>query len=412
MKKGLVKKSLMLIAPLIWLLLLCGSQMRVEAQQDTIKPKLVLNRAEIDLCNSNIGRDFVLTIDLGKTIVQTDSLFIAEIIFLYKREKMLIDGYLTMGTLFEQFDPTYFYFKTFPANVSGEYDTVMMQGMRLFTAVGGHTRLVNFTGRLLGDITECECFDFIIESIFLGNDFKIPYISQYPDTTELCLINRNLPDRKISIKGFEDSYTIDSLEDTLRLDFFVEVANKKNLKSFNIELNINNEFFDDVEIANIYTDNIILVRTDTNCIIKIDNIDTTNINSAKILTAELIRKRNEEANVIIHFEINEINECACSMNGDAKSVEINLPEKVSIVGELNEGITILESGDMILLKSNDEITYFKLIDLYGVEINYGIERIGDKEVLFDKIKLAKGVYFIKVITNNTSQLQNINLIIN
>ena len=320
MKKRL---AITLITPLVWLLFLCSSQMRVEAGQDTIKPKLVLNRAEIDLCSSSIQRDFVLTIDLGISISKTDSLFIAEVALLYKRDKILINGYLTFNTLFEQFDPNYMYYKIFPASSSSEYDTVIMQGMNVLNmAVSGNTRLVSFTGRLLGDVVECECFEFIIESVFLGKDFKIPYINRDADTTELCLINRNLPDRKISIKGLENSYKIDSLEDTLRLDFFVDVENKKNLKNFNVELNIDNKFFDDVEISNVYTDNIILEQTDTNCIIRLENIDTANINSLKILTTELVRKRKENANVLIHFEINEINECSCSMNGDSKLIEI------------------------------------------------------------------------------------------
>ena len=83
------------------------------------------------------------------------------------------------------------------------------------------------------------------------------------------------------------------------------------------------------------------------------------------------------------------------------------------MGELDERISILENNDMIILKSNDEIIYCKLVDLYGIEVNYGMKQIGENEVLFDKIKLARGVYFIRIITNDKiKHLQNIKLIIN
>ena len=405
MKKRLVT----LITPFFWLLLICSSQIKVDAQQDTINPKLVLNKYNIDIC-ANDPKEFILSIDIG-TISKTDSLFVAEITILHRKGKVEINGYLTLGTLFGQFDPAYIKYRHCPASENSVYDTTILQGMNVFNAVSGDMRLVNFTGSVL--IDTIDCMDFTIESIYLGTDFKRPYKMHYPDLVELCLISQNLPNRKIGFKGLENNYTIDTLNDTLEIDFFVEATNKKNLKNFNVEIKIDNEFIDDIEISNIYTDYIIEKKTDTNCIIKIDNIDTANINSAKILTAEIIRKRIDSVTAIIHCEINEINKTSCSMNGDVKQIEIKLPEIVSIAGDINENILVLDKNDKIVLKSKDDIIFCKLINLYGEEIDYGWERIGERELLFDKTKLVSGVYFVRIMTNNkTKCLQNIKLIFN
>ena len=409
----MIKKRLgFLITPLIWLLLLCSSQMEVEAQ-DTIKPKLVLNRTEIDICSDNIVRDFVLGIDIETTISTTDSLYIAEIVILHKKGNVLIDGYLTLGTIFERFNSDYTDFKRRNARGDAEYDTVILQGMNILTAATGGPRLVNFTGRVIGNVDELECFDFIIEDIYLGDDFKRKYIGQYADSTELCLVRKNLPERKISIKGIEDYYRIDSLEDTLRIDLFVEVANKKNITDFNVELKIEDKFFDDIKFSDVYSDYVVVKNTDTNCIIKVDNVDTATINSAKLLTLELVRNQKESAMAVIHCEINEINECSCSMNGESSKFEVDLPEMVSIREESDDKILIREQEEYITLVAKNKITYCKLVDLYGVEVDCRIERVGECEVIFDKTKLASGVYFIRIVTNNKiKQLQNIKLIIN
>jgi len=385
--------------------------MKVEAQ-DTIKPKLILSRSEVDICNDNIERNFILGIDIGP-ISKTDSLFIAEIWLLYKRGKVLIDGYLSINTLFEQFNRAYDYFRPYDAQGTAEYDTVRLEGMNIINAVSGNLRLVNFTGRLIGNLDTIVCSDFIIEDIYLGGDFKIPYIMRYTDSAELCLVNRNLPNRKIDIKGINSEYTIDSLNDTLKLDFFVEASNKKNLNTFNIELNIDSISSENIEITNIYTDNIILEQTKTKCIIKINNIDTVNINTTKILTAEIVRKNEDEANAVIQCEINEINENSCSMNGDVRSIKINLPRFISITEKLNDNFLILENKDNLILRSNDEITFYELIDLYGLKIDYGTKQTKQNEVLFDKTKLISGVYFVRIITSDKiNHLQSIKLIIN
>ncbi|MCL2039521.1 MAG: T9SS type A sorting domain-containing protein [Bacteroidetes bacterium] len=407
----MIKKRLakILITPLVWLLLLCSSQMRVEAQ-DTIIPKLILSKSEIDICNNTIDREFTLSIDIG-SISQADSLIGAEIVVLCKANKTQMTGYLKEGTLFGQFNDDYIFYK-YPKDSTGqsEYDTIIMQGTNIIAHVSGNMLLVHFTGRIMVDTIDCA--DFIIESIYLGSEFTKPYISEYPDSTKLCLVNKNLPERKISIAGVEESYKIDSLDEVLKLDFFVEVTNKKNLTDFNFELSVDKDFLENIIIVDIYSDNILNKINDTSWIVNVNNIDTGSINSTKILTLEIIRNNAEAAKVNVKTEIKDINDCSCSMNGDIKNIEIDLPKIVSIVGDLDEGILILEGNDIIILKSNDEIIECKVVDLNGLEIKE-IKRVGESELLFDKTQFASGVYFIVIRTNNKhNHLQYIKLIIN
>jgi len=412
MKKRLVKIITKLITPLIWLLLLCSSQMRVEAQ-DTIVPKLILSKTEVDICNKTIDRDFTLSIDIG-SISKADSLIGAEIVVLCRKGKVQMTGYLTMGTLFEQFDPYYVDYQYKKTDKTYGYDTLILQGTNILTYVSGNMKLVHFTGKMLMDVDaiDCvDCADFAIESVYLGSDFKRPYMSEYPDGGALCLVNKNLPERKISIAQIEKTYKIDSLENILKLDFFVEVANKKNLKNFNVELSIEEKFLENITI-DVYSDNVVKKINDTSWIVNVDNIDTASINLTKILTAEIVRKNKDSSKVYLTAEVKDINECSCSMNGDIKNIEIELPKIVSIVGELDEGILIIEKDDIIILKFNDDIIDYKVIDLNGSEIRV-IERVGKSELIFDKTQFVSGVYFIRIRTNNKiKNLQDIKLIIN
>ncbi|NLJ14193.1 MAG: hypothetical protein GX372_02910, partial [Ignavibacteria bacterium] len=72
-----------------WLLLLCSNQQIVA--NGILIPKLSLNKTEIDYCSqSNSYNEFVLTIDLGTTIIPADSLFFVNLAFAYNKEKVVI----------------------------------------------------------------------------------------------------------------------------------------------------------------------------------------------------------------------------------------------------------------------------------------------------------------------------------
>jgi len=213
---------------------------RVLAQNDTLHPKLKLNKTEIDLCNTNPNeKQFVLTVDLNLNtpLTQADSLYVIEIQIAFKKEDILFTGPLTLGTLFSQFNPNYVFSNIYEN--PGDYNILKIEGVSITSCLIGNNPAVHITGTYLKD--DINCMPFILIDIYLGTEFQRNYKKTFTDTTTLCAQPRNLNSRYIEAKLLnppsQDTIILDTGQ-SLCLDFGINVTHNKNLFDFNVLFNI------------------------------------------------------------------------------------------------------------------------------------------------------------------------------
>jgi len=208
----------------------------VNAQTDTLRPTLKLDKSEIDLCITTTSeKQFILTVNLNLTspLTRNDSLFVIELRIAFKKDLVRIDGNLTLGTFFQQFGTNMFArIDTIP----GEYNIYRIEGVSMLNALQGNFPVVHLTGRYLRD--DVECMPFILREIYLGEEFQRPYLQENTDTVTLCALPRNLPNRYIDVvlldKPENDTLVLDYKE-IRHLDFGVNISNKRYIEEFLIE---------------------------------------------------------------------------------------------------------------------------------------------------------------------------------
>lgn len=397
---------------MIWLLLLCSSQVMVA--NNTIVPKLVLNKTEIDYCSeSTTAKEFVISLDIGN-ILPEDSLFSVNIAFAYNRDKVIIDMPLLTGTLSEQF-------KTTCTAVWDEYDYTYnyynFQAYNIYNPVYGNRPLVSFKGRFLTADTIDET-DFSIAVIEFAEEFQREYVTGNEDTVRLYARPVKKENRTITINADVDTLVFDGNinKDTLLVNYNLNVAQLKHFESFDLEIGIN-DFLEDFEIFDVELNNNfeweIIEREKNKLLLKVnkkENIDNL-VNEFCKLSIRNLNVNNEDDTIrtYLYTDINNINGASCSMLAKLDTVTI-ISNKLDKQTDIDDGEEE-EDDDSIINNKNIKFEYnyinhnllinicdlseIYIYDVFGRQMQI-IPKISNQFIEVNLSNLCSGIYFVEL----------------
>lgn len=397
---------------MIWLLHLCSSQVMVA--NNTIVPKLVLNKTEIDYCSeSTTAKEFVISLDIGN-ILPEDSLFSVNIAFAYNREKVIIDMPLLTGTLSEQF-------KTTCTAVWDEYDYTYnyynFQAYNIYNPVYGNRPLVSFKGRFLTADTIDET-DFSIAVIEFAEEFQREYVTGNEDTVRLYARPVKKENRTITINADVDTLVFDGNinKDTLLVNYNLNVAQLKHFESFDLEIGIN-DFLEDFEILDVELNNNfeweIIEREKNKLLLKVnkkENIDNL-VNEFCKLSIRNLNVNNEDDTIrtYLYTDINNINDASCSMLAKLDTVTI-ISNKLDKQTDIDDGEEE-EDDDSIINNKNIKFEYnyinhnllinicdlseIYIYDVFGRQMQI-VPKISNQFIEVNLSNLCSGIYFVEL----------------
>jgi hypothetical protein len=385
---------------LVWLLLICGSQTIVAQNSDTLYPKLLIDKPELDICKSE--KNFIITVDLGKALKISDSVIAVELQIGFDKDKIILDGVYYMGTLFEQFTDFDHFYKIIE-NPNSKYDYMMIEGGNILRPTYNPTKnvpLVYITGRMKTD--DIDCGEIFIRDLYINEECKLFYDNYKNDTARVCLLAKNLPERTVYINPEEENYKIEC-EEAVNIKYNLEISNIKNFKSFQAEFTRGTEFIDitnftindnfKCEIINKEKDKYIV-----DCVVK----DTTKLaNNIEFINLILMRNSNDSSLNTIESKISNINQSSCSMNSKGQIASIKCSQIVSITENNNKDIDIsyLENN-IIRIASNNRINDIKIYDVLGRKIDYIMEKQADEIIIINLQETKRGLYFIEIQNPN------------
>lgn len=418
-KYVLTKKYILTL--LGWLLCFTSNQ---QAMGFEIEPTLTIDKTEIDLCSSSqYEREFILTINLGQTIRREDSLCAAEIWVAYDRDKIQIIQLLTISSLFEGFtSPTI----TQVIPILGTYNYYKIDNAAV-SPIFGRNVLVRVQGKLLDAVSEVGATELWVQYIFLGDEFKLSYNSK-SDTAVLNAIAREMPDRQIAVKADAEEYKIKNISDELKIDYFLESQNTKNLKQIVCEFESvnadNSDNNDDIEIKSFeyisgeIFDYQILAHNKNKLTLELTLVKEEISNREPIGSLILKRNKSEHSEYNLKSNVVDVNLGSCSMVNDEQSLLVISEEDGNIVvdAQTDTDIEFLTQGRNLIIKSFARINKISLYTLTGSEILLDAASITDVFSIFENEKiidlngLKSGVYFLQI--NTDKKIKNTKLIIN
>ncbi len=387
-----------------WLLLLCSNQPIVA--NGILTPKLSLNKTEIDYCSSsNFYNEFVLTIDLGTTIIPADSLFFVNLAFAYNKEKVVIDMPLKIGTLAEQFTK---HLTVVWANFDYKYNYYNFQAYTLNAPVSGKKPLIKFKGRFLTDTIDET--DFSMAVFELSEEFKREYSVGKEDTVKLYARPVEKGDRIVKIEAKEKKIIFNENININKINYDLSVANLKHFESFFAEFEIkeeNKNYFEinDFKISEMFNYEII-EQNKTKLLLELKVKEEKEINSEinDICELTIVSNAYEVKDTIksgISSNIKNINKSSCSM--------IPKNDFVELVSEVNGSIEFIENNEInidynnfenkLSVFANSAIKYVRILNILGQQI---IEKKCD--LLANKVELNLnninlGVYLLEIIAD-------------
>lgn len=399
-----------ILCSLAWLLFLTGSSQVSMAQQDTIKVSLTSTKMEFDLCSDKANeRDFILEIQPNRIIKKTDSLMLYEIVIEYNTKDITFTDILTYGTLSEYI--TDYPPKRYPAGYKND-------SIALTRIEGG-----NIT-RLLWDNTEKPIVvikgqfkketvgktTIKIDNVFFNEECKMNYYAKPETQITLTGLAKNLADRKIALVASSDTTTLTDTTQAAVVNYKLNISNTKWLEELTttFEIESDNVEFDNIDIDTAFQVEMLNIEgKKINIGIKVKDSIKNEQNFAQV---RLVRTNADSSITNLKYEINDVNQNACSMNLEGGNVTIVCP-LITSIEEDNENETIITNDNKILLKNtNYEIE--KLINILGIEVNIN-DRV--KNYGIDLTGLNKGAYILLLKNkdiNNKKVYKHIKLIIN
>lgn len=389
---------------LSWLLLLCSNQQIVA--NGILIPKLSLNKTEIDYCSqSNSYNEFVLTVDLGTTIIPADSLFFVNLAFAYNKEKVVIDMPLQIGTLAEQFTK---YLTTVWANFDYKYNYYNFQAYTLNAPVSGAKPLIKFKGRFLTDTIDET--DFSMAVFELSEEFNREYSIEKEDTVKLYARPVEKEDRIVKIEAKEKKIVFTENIKTNKINFDLSVANLKHFESFFAEFEIEEENKNYFEISGFKINNLfnyeIIEQNKTKLLLelKVKEKKEINLEINDICELTIVSNAYDVKDTIksgIYSNIKNINKNSCSMIPQNDFVELVSEVNGSIKGIENNKINIDYNNfeNKLSVFANSAIKHVRILNVLGQQV---IEKKCD--LLTNKVELNLkninlGVYLLEIIAD-------------
>ena len=388
-----------------WLLLLCSNQQIVA--NGILIPKLSLNKTEIDYCSqSNSYNEFVLTIDLGTTIIPADSLFFVNLAFAYNKEKVVIDMPLKIGTLAEQFTK---HLTTVWANFDYKYNYYNFQAYTLNTPVSGTKPLIKFKGRFLTDTIDET--DFSMAVFELSEEFNRKYSVGKEDTIKLYARPAEKEDRIVKIEAKEKKIVFNENIKINKINYDLSVANLKHFESFFAEFEIKEENKNYFEISDFKINDMfnykIIEQNKIKLLLELKVKEKKEINSEinniceLTIVSNLCGLEDDTIKSGIYSNIKNINKNSCSM--------IPQNDFVELVSEVNGSVKFIENNKInidynnfenkLSVFANSAIKHVRILNVLGQQV---IEKKCD--LLTNKVELNLkninlGVYLLEIIAD-------------
>ena len=417
----LTTKYTLILALLCWLL--CYSNQPVMGFE--IEPILSIDKNEIDICDtSQYSREFILTIDLGQIINPADSLYGAEVWLGYDIGKLEMMQVLTPFSLFNGIESRTKIFEYYYIIENANMGKKLLYGNRVLLRVQGKLK------NSYNDIGNAKIF---IARMFLGDEFKLSYEKGLMGHNEnssnsvvLNIVNKTMPERQIAVKSDIEEYKINSIDEELKIDYFLEVKNSKNLKKIVCEFksaNANNSGNnDDIEIKSFEKinnseifDYQILEHNENKLVLELTlKEETNNINiNNKEPIGSLILKRNKSAYSEYNVKSNiiDVNVGSCLTANNEQSVLVINEEDENILVDAQKSIECITIGKNLVIKSFDKINKIVIYTVIGNEVlNFVNENNFVNEKIIDLNSMKAGIYFLQINTEN--KIKNIKLIVN
>ena len=196
----------------------------------------------------------------------------------------------------------------------------------------------------------------ILHSIFLGEEFQIPYQPILSDSIRVYADRKITPNRMVGVISLknETPFTINSLEEDLILPIGITTTNPTNINSFIVDIELENSNTNDLILNSVeLNQNIdncecqfeVLEQNENQIslfvnVLNDNNLGCFNNNVDGLLELQVNRTQEQESTNSIHINIRDIDSKSnCLFPANETTLEVFLPKIVNIA-DLNDAPTV------------------------------------------------------------------------
>lgn len=367
-------------------LLLLMSNSRAESKDFKLELQDLNN---IDLCGKEFQKEVIIAPSLGN-LLRSDSLIGFELSLSYDPDVVKMNRILTINTHADRFE----YTQSF---VDGEIGEIVFEGaidLQGFpTPLSGDRPLVGFAGNFIG-----ECVDTTV--------FRVNYFFAYDefngnvDVSDELVISGDIVDKPSRTISFAiENEDIKLKKDSSALvDINLDLGEMSSLEHWRVKAVLSS---DSVTISNVLGNSSIEVKnvTDTN-----DNGYYIELkvkdNSIPKFNIEFSSFKYDSSDIELTLETVETTECICATNFPSYKAGLNNLQSVDTTSSVETIIdeSLFYNGQIVPLYKPVTVDIYNVI---GSKVDSQVCNIND---VYDLNRLRKGIYIIKVTTDNVTKI--------